>query len=108
MSLKFNIDRPKISEEEINNRKNFDELVKKFKEQSLKKAKSDKSWWKNKYIKYSTVIAGVAVVCTVTYQSIIKSNKASEINSTPTSKQITKSNFGKSTTGRRPIASIPS
>ncbi|MGE0567466.1 MAG: PspA/IM30 family protein [Bacteroidia bacterium] len=108
MSLKFNIDRPKISEEEINKRKNFDELVKNFKEQSLKKARSDKSWWKNKSIKYSAVIAGVVVVCTVTYQSIINNKKANEIKSTSSKSIQVKTPKRKSNSIERPLAQIPS
>lgn len=37
MSIKFNIDRPKISDQEINKNKNFNELVEQFKQHSLKK-----------------------------------------------------------------------
>ncbi len=37
MSLKFNIDRPKVSDEEISKHKDFQKLVEKFKQQSLKK-----------------------------------------------------------------------
>ncbi|MEI6021897.1 MAG: hypothetical protein WCR21_12280, partial [Bacteroidota bacterium] len=70
MSLKFNLNRPKISDEEINKQRDFDALVKKFKAESLKKARGDESWWKNKKITYSAIIAGITVVCTVTYLSI--------------------------------------
>ena len=70
MQPKFNIDRPKVSDDEINKHKDFDNLVKQFKEQSLQKARSDKSWWKNNYIKYAAVIAGATVICTVTYNQI--------------------------------------
>lgn len=66
MEPKFNIDRPKISDEEINKHKDFERLLKQFKEQSLQKAKHDKSWWKSKKVRYATSIAGVTVVCTVT------------------------------------------
>jgi len=76
MQPKFNIDRPKVSDEEINKHKDFDNLVKQFKEQSITKARSDKSWWKNNYIKYAAVIAGVTVICTVTYTALFnKSTK---------------------------------
>jgi len=79
MQPKFNTDRPKVSDEEINKHKDFDKLVKQFKEQSLQKAKSDKSWWNQKSIKYSTIIAGVTVVCTVTYFALFnKSNSATK------------------------------
>jgi hypothetical protein len=70
MQPKFNIDRPKVSDDEINKHKDFDNLVKQFKEQSLQKAKSDKSWWKNNYIRYAAVIAGATVICTVTYKAL--------------------------------------
>ncbi|MBK7817355.1 MAG: cell envelope integrity protein TolA [Sphingobacteriaceae bacterium] len=76
MQPKFNIDRPKVSDDEINKHKDFDNLVKQFKEQSITKARSDKSWWKNNYIKYAAVIAGVTVICTVTYTALFnKSTK---------------------------------
>jgi hypothetical protein len=70
MQPKFNIDRPKVSDDEINKHKDFDNLVKQFKEQSLQKARSDKSWWKNNYIRYAAVIAGITVICTVTYKTL--------------------------------------
>jgi hypothetical protein len=75
MQPKFNIDRPKISDDEINKHKDFDKLVKQFKEQSLQKARSDKSWWKNKSIKYAAVISGITVVCTVTYLALFNNPK---------------------------------
>lgn len=78
MQPKFNIDRPKVSDDEINKHKDFDKLVKQFKEQSINKAKSDKSWWKNNYIKYAAVIAGVTVICTVTYTSLFKKQNADD------------------------------
>jgi hypothetical protein len=71
MNPKFNIDRPKVSDEEIKKNQNFNDLVEQFKKQSLKKARGDESWWKNKKITYSTVIAGITVVCTITYFSIV-------------------------------------
>lgn len=70
MSPKFNIDRPKISDEEIKQHQNFAELVERFKQQSLKKARGDESWWQKKSIRYATVIAGVTVVCTITYSAL--------------------------------------
>ncbi|MBK9283309.1 MAG: hypothetical protein IPM51_03225 [Sphingobacteriaceae bacterium] len=70
MEPKFNIDRPKVSDEEINKHKNFEKLVNQFKEQSINKAKHDKSWWKSKKVRYSAVIAGATVICTVTYLSL--------------------------------------
>jgi hypothetical protein len=75
MNLKFNIDRPKASDEEIKKHQNFKELVERFKQQSLKQAQGDESWWKNKKVRYATVIAGITVVCTVTYLSILNSQK---------------------------------
>ena len=70
MQPKFNIDRPKVSDEEINKNKDFDKLVKQFKEQSINKAKSDNSWWKNNYVRYAAVIAGATVIVTVTYTAL--------------------------------------
>lgn len=75
MSPKFNINRPPISDEEINKHKNFDQLLETFKQQSLKKAQGDESWWKNKSIRYSTIIAGITVVCVVSYLSLTNSKK---------------------------------
>ncbi|MES2680253.1 MAG: hypothetical protein V4635_10225 [Bacteroidota bacterium] len=72
MEPNFNIDRPKVSDEEINRHKDFDKLVKQFKEKSLKQAQGDESWWKNKKVQYSTVITGVTVICTITYFSLFK------------------------------------
>jgi len=72
MSPNFNIDRPRITDEEIKKHQNFTELVERFKQQSLKQARGDESWWKNKKIRYSTVIAGVTVICTITYFSLFK------------------------------------
>lgn len=70
MSPKFNIDRPKVSDEEIKQHQNFTELVERFKQQSLKQARGDESWWQNKKVRYSTVIAGITVVCTISYFSL--------------------------------------
>ncbi|MBX3164601.1 MAG: hypothetical protein KF900_08970 [Bacteroidetes bacterium] len=75
MNLKFNINRPKVGDDEIKKREDFDTLVKQFKEQSLKKAQGDESWWKDKKIRYTAVIAGVTVICTITYNSIINNQK---------------------------------
>lgn len=75
MSTKFNINRPKISDDEINQHQNFEQLVERFKEQSIKQARGDESWWKNKKIRYSAVIAGVTVVCTITYLSLFTNQK---------------------------------
>lgn len=93
MEPKFNIDRPKISDEEINKHKDFDKLVKQFKEQSINKAKTDKSWWKNKTIQYAAVIAGVTVICTVTYTALFKKQTtiANDKINTKTEQQSTQS-----------------
>lgn len=78
MQPKFNIDRPKVSDDEINKHKDFDNLVKQFKEQSIQKARSDKSWYKNNYIRYAAVIAGVTVICTVTYKTLFNKINTTE------------------------------
>lgn len=70
MEPKFNLNRAKVSDEEISKHKDFDKLVKQFKEQSIQKAKSDGNFLKNKKVTYATVIAGLAVVCTVTYFTV--------------------------------------
>ncbi len=72
MEPKFNIDRPKISDEEIKKHQNFEQLVKQFKQQSLNKARHDKSWWKSKKVRYSAVIAGITVICTISYLALFK------------------------------------
>ncbi len=80
MEPKFNLDRPKISDEEINKNKDFGNLVKQFKEQSIEKARSDKGFLKKGKISYAAVIAGVAVVCTLTYLTVSKINSNKTIN----------------------------
>ncbi len=82
MSPKFNIDRPKVSDDELKKQQNFDQLVERFKQQSLKKAQGDESWWKNKKVRYSTIIAGVTVVCTITYLSLFNNQKQNKKNET--------------------------
>lgn len=72
MEPKFNLDRPKVSDDEINKHKDFNNLVKQFKEQSIQKARSDVDFLKNKKATYATVIAGIAVICTVTYFTVFK------------------------------------
>ncbi|MBS1637187.1 MAG: hypothetical protein JST26_14810 [Bacteroidetes bacterium] len=72
MKPKFTLDRPKVSEDEINKHKDFDSLVKQFKEQSIEKARSDVNFLKNKKVTYTAVIAGVAVICTLTYFTVFK------------------------------------
>jgi hypothetical protein len=81
MEPKFNLNRPKVSDEEISKNKDFDKLVKQFKEQSIQRAKTDSSFLKNKKATYATVIAGLAVVCTVTYFTVFnKQNKQTATN----------------------------
>lgn len=81
MEPKFNLNRPKVSDEEINKHKDFDKLVKQFKQQSIQKARSDVNFLKNKKAMYATVIAGIAVVCTVTYFTVFnKQNKQTAAN----------------------------
>ncbi len=84
MEPKFNIDRPKISDEEIKKHENFEQLIKQFKQQSLNKAKHDKSWWKSKKVRYSAVIAGITVICTVSYLALFKN----ETNNTKTHETV--------------------
>lgn len=74
MEPKFNLNRPKLSDEEINKHKNFDQLVKQFKQQSIDKAKYDKSWWKSKKVRYTAIITGTLVICTISYLDLFKNN----------------------------------
>ena len=67
MERNINLNRPKVSDEEIESRKDFNDLVAKFKKESLQKGKKDLRLSRLKKLAYSTVIAGVTVVCTVTY-----------------------------------------
>lgn len=67
MEPKINLNRPKVDDTEIESRKDFDELVNKFKNESLEKARKDLHLKRLKKIIYSTVIAGFTVFCTVTY-----------------------------------------
>ena len=78
MGTKFNLDREPVTDEEINSRKDFGELVNKFKKQSIEKARSDVNFLKNKKVTYSAIIAGVAVVCTVTYFAVFKKEPPKE------------------------------
>jgi len=84
----FNIDRPRISDEEIDKHKDFNQLVKQFKQQSLQKARLDKSWWKSKKVRYSTIIAGITVICTISYFAIFKN----ETNKNNTNETLTTQN----------------
>lgn len=78
MEPNFNLNRPPVSDEEINSHKDFGELVKKFKNESIQKARNDVSFLKNKKVTYSAIIAGVAVICTVTYFSVFKKEPPKE------------------------------
>ena len=100
MEPKFNIDRPKVGEEEIRKHQNFEELVKQFKKQSLKQARGDESWRKSKVIRYTAVIAGITVVCTVTLLALLSNEKTKKPNETlitkrtsPTSKNTNAAAF---------------
>ena len=75
MEPKFNLNRPPISDEEINSNKDFGELIKKFKQESIQKARTDQSFLKNKKATYSAIIAGVAIICIVTYFSVFNNSK---------------------------------
>lgn len=78
MEPKFILNREKISDDEIEKNKNFDELLTKFKNQSIQKARNDRSWWKKKSIKYSGIILGIAVICTVTLSQLYNSKSKTE------------------------------
>ncbi len=78
MEPNFNVNRPPITDDEINSKKDFDKLLKQFKSQSIEKAKSDVNFLKNKKATYSAVIAGAAVICTVTYFSVFKKEPPKE------------------------------
>lgn len=86
MGLKFNTDRPKVSDEEIAKNQDFQKLVQQFKEQSIKQAKGDESWWKNKSVRYTTVIAGITVVCVVTYSALFNNQQQKTSNEKITTK----------------------
>lgn len=91
MSIKFNINRPPVTEEEIKQNQNFDQLLKQFKNASIKKAREDQTWWKNKKTIYRAVIGGVGVACTITLISILNSNIKTKLNDKiTTKKEITK------------------
>ena len=100
MSPKFNIDRPKVSDDELKKQQNFEQLVERFKQQSLKKARGDESWWKSKKIRYSAVIAGVTVVCTITYLSLFTNQKQQQTHETLITQNTTAQ---KTTTKKEPF-----
>ena len=105
MEPKFNINRPKISDDEIKKHQDFEQLVKQFKQQSLNKAKHDKSWWKSKKVRYSAVIAGITVICTVSYLTIFKNeNKQNTKHDTITTQTIAQ----KTTPTKKKFISEPS
>ncbi len=89
MSIKFNINRPPVTEEEIKQNQNFDLLLKQFKNASIKKAREDQTWWKNKKTIYRAVIGGVGVACTITLISILNSNTKAKHNDKITTKKET-------------------
>ena len=99
MESNFNLNRPPVSDEEINSKKDFGELINTFKKQSIEKARSDVSFLKNKKVTYSAIIAGVAVVCTVTYFSVFKKEPPKEI---ANDKIITKNQSTTSTSNTKP------
>ncbi|MBC7861984.1 MAG: hypothetical protein IAF38_03365 [Bacteroidia bacterium] len=80
MEPKININRPKVDDAEIESRKNFQDLVNRFKNESLQKARRDLRLRRLKKLVYSTVIAGATVFCTVTY--INHSSKTKDDNKT--------------------------
>lgn len=99
MGTKFNLDRKPVTDEEINSHKDFGELVNKFKKQSIEKARSDVNFLKNKKVTYSAIIAGVAVVCTVTYFAVFKKEPPKE---TANDKIVTSQNQNTSTPENKP------
>ncbi len=105
MDSNFNINRPKLSDEEINQHKDFDRLVKQFKERSLKQAQGDESWWKNKKVRYSAVIAGVTVICTVSYFTIFNQQSKTKNKNDNT---ITSSNIHQHQITKKPFIAAPS
>lgn len=99
MEPKFNLNREPINDDEINSKKDFGELVKKFKQESIQKAHNDSSFLKSKKATYSAIIAGVTVICTVTYFSVFKSsNNKTTTNDKIATQQTNKPNAPKITT----------
>ena len=100
MGTKFNIDRKPVPDEEINSHKDFGELIKSFKKQSIEKARSDTNFLKNKKITYSAIIAGATVLCTVTYFAVFKNKETKQtvndkITTTPIHSNINNSKSNK-------------
>lgn len=108
MEPKFNLDRPKVSDDEINKHKDFSNLVKQFKEQSLQKARSDVNFLKNKKATYAAVIAGVAVICTVTYFTVFKNNNTKTATNDKTTTLNQTKNTQNTNTDKRAFISPPS
>ncbi len=70
MEPNINLNRPPLSDEEIEKGKNFDKLLQQFKEQSISKARKDKRLPRLRKLVYTTLIAGAVVVCTVTFNEL--------------------------------------
>lgn len=104
MQPKFNINRPKISDDELSKHKNFEQLVKQFKQQSIQKAKHDKSWWKSKKVRYSALITGVTVICTITYFELFNKTKTQKSNEKTTTSINNTKNYSSTTQTKNFIA----
>jgi len=103
MKTKFTVDRPKVNDDEIEKRKNFDDLVKKFKDQSLADAKAkQRSGINIKKLMYTSIILGVTVVCYVTLKQVLTTNNHQK-NTSNTSETSTKLEELKSTKFIQPI-----
>lgn len=108
MEPKFNLDRPKVSDDEINKHKDFNNLVKQFKEQSIQKARSDVNFLKNKKATYATVIAGIAVICTVTYFAVFNKQSSTKQNSNDNTTTLAQNNTTKpETSAKRTFVTPP-
>lgn len=107
MEPKFNLDRPKVSDDEINKHKDFNNLVKQFKEQSIQKARSDVNFLKNKKATYATVIAGLAVICTVTYFTVFKNNTNKQTTSNDKTTTLEQKHSNTTTTAKKAFVAPP-
>ncbi|MBS1652442.1 MAG: hypothetical protein JSU07_10565 [Bacteroidetes bacterium] len=107
MAPNFKINRPPISDDEIEKHKNFEKLLEQFKSQSLQKAQLDKSWWKKKYISYSAVIVGITVLCTITLKTLHNINNSIKKNTTLNENTITKTNLIKPNTSVKQKIIVP-
>lgn len=74
MEPKINTNRAKITDEDIEKGKDFDKLLAQFKEESIQKAKKDKRLPRLRKLVYTGLIAGVVVVCTVTFNQFSHSS----------------------------------